>query len=70
MIDGYVDIGTLNILAKKNPGVDVTIYTFNNTRLSNRDINTFNLQYPNLTVKHMTAFHDRFLILLLSMIAF
>lgn len=63
LIDGYVDIGTLNILAKKNPGVDVTIYTFNNTRLSNRDINTFNSQYPNLTVKHMTAFHDRFLIL-------
>ena len=29
LIDGYVDIGTLNILAKKNPGVDVTIYTFN-----------------------------------------
>ncbi len=63
LIDGYVDIGTLNILAKKNPGVDVIIYTFNNTRLSNRDINTFNSQYPNLTVKHMTAFHDRFLIL-------
>ena len=63
LIDGYVDIGTLNILAKKNPGVDVIIYTFNNTRLSNRDINMFNSQYPNLTVKHMTAFHDRFLIL-------
>ena len=61
LIDGY--IGTLNILAKKNPGVDVIIYTFNNTRLSNRDINMFNSQYPNLTVKHMTAFHDRFLIL-------
>ena len=63
LIDGYVDIGTLNILAKKNPGVDVIIYTFNNTRLSNRDINMFNSQYPNLTVKHMTAFHDCFLIL-------
>ena len=63
LIDGYVDIGTLNILAKKNPGVDVIIYTFNNTRLSYRDINTFNSQYPNLTVKHMTAFHDCFLIL-------
>ena len=47
----------------KDPGVDVTIYTFNNARLSNRDIRTFNSQYPNLTVKHMTAFHDRFLIL-------
>ena len=41
LIDGYVDIGMLNILAKKNPGVEVIIYTFNNTRLSNRDINMF-----------------------------
>ena len=63
LIDGYVDIGTLNILAKKNEGVDVTIYTFSNTRLSQRDIATFNAQYPNLKVKYMTAFHDRFLIL-------
>lgn len=63
LIDGYVDTGTLNILAKKNAGVDVTIYTFRNTRLSQRDITTFNAQYPNLIVKHMTAFHDRFLIL-------
>ncbi len=63
LIDGYVDTGTLNILAKKNTGVDVTIYTFSNTRLSQKDITTFNAQYPNLTVKHMIAFHDRFLIL-------
>lgn len=63
LIDGYVDTGTLNILAKKNTGVDVTIYTFSNTRLSQRDITTINAQYPNLIVKHMTAFHDRFLIL-------
>ena len=63
LIDGYVDIGTLNILAKKNEGVDVKIYTFSNTRLSQMDIATFNAQYPDLKVKYMTAFHDRFLIL-------
>ena len=63
LIDGYVDIGTLNIFAKKNEGVDVTIYTFSNTRLSQMDIATFNAQYPDLKVKYMTAFHDRFLIL-------
>ena len=63
LIDGYVDTGTLNILAKKNTGVDVTIYTFRNTRRSQKDITAFNAQYSNLTVKHMTAFHDRFLIL-------
>ena len=27
LIDGYVDVDTLNILAKKNAGVDVRIYT-------------------------------------------
>lgn len=63
LIDGYVDTGTLNILAKKNEGVEVTIYTFSNTRLSQGDITTFNAQYPALTVKHMRTFHDRFLIL-------
>lgn len=63
LVDGYVDTGTLNILAKKNTGVNVTIYTFSNTHLNQKDIATFNAQYPNLVVKHMTAFHDRFLIL-------
>lgn len=63
LVDGYVDTGTLNILAKKNTGVSVTIYTFSNTHLNQKDIATFNAQYPNLVVKHMTAFHDRFLIL-------
>lgn len=63
LIDGYVDTGTLNILAKKNTGVDVTIYTFSNTHLTKKDISTFNAQYPKLDVKYMKTFHDRFLIL-------
>lgn len=63
LIDGYVDVGTLNILAKKQAGVEAEIYTFSNTRLSNRDVAAFNAQYPNLTIKYMTSFHDRFLIM-------
>lgn len=63
LIDGYVDIGTLNLLAKKQPGVTVEIHTFSNTRLTATDVATFNNQYPLLTVKHTNAFHDRFLIL-------
>lgn len=63
LIDGYVDAGTLNILAKKAGGVDVTIWTRPNTRLTQLDVDTFNAQYPQLTVEHTTAFHDRFLIL-------
>ena len=63
LIDGYVDVGTLNILAKKKVNVEVVIYTFSNTHLSKQDVAKFNSQYPKLTVKHMKAFHDRFLIL-------
>ena len=63
LIDGYVDVKTLNLLAKKQPGVNVTIYTHANTKLSAQDISTFNAQYPQLTVKYTKLFHDRFLIL-------
>ena len=63
LIDSYVDIGTLNLLAKKQANVAVEIHTFSNTRLTAADIATFNRQYPTLTIKHTNAFHDRFLIL-------
>lgn len=63
LIDGYVDIGTLNLLAKKQANVAVEIYTHANTRLTEADVAKFNSQYPMLTVKHTDAFHDRFLIL-------
>ncbi|MEE0778752.1 MAG: ORF6N domain-containing protein, partial [Massilimicrobiota sp.] len=46
LIDGYVDVGTLNLLAKKNEGVSVTVYTHQRTRLSNIDVANFNAQYP------------------------
>lgn len=63
LIDGYVDPVTLNILAKKQAGVSVCIYTHPNSRLTATDIATFNQQYPMLEVYHTVAFHDRFLIL-------
>ena len=63
LVDGYVDAGTLNILAKKADGVDVTIWTHPRTSLTQFDIDTFNAQYPQLAVEHTTVFHDRFLIL-------
>ena len=63
LIDGYVDVDTLNILAKKNTGVDVKIYTYASAQLTNRDVTTFNAQYPTLTVKKTQVFHDRFIIL-------
>lgn len=63
LIDGYVDVDTLNILAKKNIGVDAKIYTYASAPLTNRDAANFNAQYPTLTVKKTQVFHDRFIIL-------
>ena len=63
LIDGYVDVGTLNLLSKKNENVVVTIYTQSQTRLTEKDIGSFNAQYPSLEVEYTKAFHDRFLIL-------
>lgn len=63
LIDGYVDVITLNILSKKNTGVDVWAYTLPSARISTQDIANFNAQYPTLTIKKTTAFHDRFLII-------
>ena len=63
LIDGYVDVSTLNLLAKKKPGVTVTIYTFTKTKLTAQDVAAFNAQYLKLEVKHTNIFHDRFLIL-------
>ena len=63
LIDNYVDINTLNILCKKNPDVDVKIITAGKGSLTTKDINKFNDQYPNLSVKTATDFHDRFLII-------
>lgn len=60
LIDGYVDLTTLNILAKKKSNVDICIYTLPNTRLTMQDIVNFNAQYPKLEVKRTSAFHDRF----------
>lgn len=63
MVDGYVDAGTLNILAKKARDVAVTVWTHPRTALTQRDVDTFNAQYPQLKVHHTTVFHDRFLVL-------
>lgn len=62
LVDGYVDDRTLNVLAKREEGVDITIWTRPDTRLTMRDVEAFNAQYPSLRVEHTTAFHDRFLI--------
>jgi ORF6N domain len=63
LIDNYVDVNTLNILCKKNLGVDVLIATAGKGSLTTKDINKFNAQYPKLRVKKTVDVHDRFLII-------
>ncbi len=63
LIDGYVDVVTLDILAKKRKGVTVRIHTYPKSKLTETDISKFNSQYPRLDVTYGKEFHDRFLIL-------
>ena len=58
-----VSVNILNILCKKKQGVDVVIATAGKGSLSAKDITKFNAQYPKLSVKTTTDFHDRFLII-------
>lgn len=62
LVDNYVDVVTLDMLAKKKEGVTVCIYTTRKTTLVKTDIEKFNNQYPFLKVKYTNSFHDRFLI--------
>ena len=63
LIDNYVDVSVLERLSAKKSGVSVTIYTSPQTKLTKRDIKTFNTQYPTLKLKTTDKMHDRFLIL-------
>ncbi len=64
LIDGYTDTATLDLLSKKKGGVKVEIYTFKkHSKLTESEIDSFNKEYPTLTVKYTTEFHDRFIIL-------
>lgn len=62
LIDPWVDIATLGLLAKKAPGVAVELVTSpRGNKMSARDIDNFNAQYGGLTVRESDRFHDRFL---------
>lgn len=62
-IDGYVDTPTLDLLSKKNPGVNVTIITYQKTcKITNREIDAFSSQYGSLDLRFSDEFHDRFVL--------
>ena len=61
IIDGYADNTILDIIKRLN--VKVTIITKLNNLLTRQDIEKYNKQYNNLTVKYDNTFHDRYFIL-------
>ena len=61
IIDGYADTTILDII--KRLDVDVLIITKPNNLLTKQDIERYNKQYNNLTIKYDNTFHDRYFIL-------
>ena len=64
LIDSWVDVVTLELLAKKTKGVTVEIITSRRgNKISASDIAKFNAQHGGLSVRTSKNFHDRFLII-------
>ena len=64
LIDSYVDRKTLDMLSRKKTGVSVMLFTsVYGNRITDKELNDFNSQYPQLDVSITDEFHDRFLIL-------
>ncbi len=62
LIDNYVDDTTLTIFSKV-PNIKVTIYTHTITKQLKLDLEKYNTQYNNITLRTFKNSHDRFLII-------
>ena len=63
LIDNYIDDSVLHLLAKRNKGVEVKIFTSKISPELKKDIEKFNAQYEPVEVKIFSKSHDRFLII-------
>ena len=63
LIDNYIDESVLLLLAKRNKGVEVKIFTSKMSADLKKDIEKFNAQYEPVEVKIFSKSHDRFLII-------
>ena len=64
LIDSWVDVVTLELLAKKAKGVTVEIVTSSRgNKISASDAAKFNAQHGGLTIRTSRNFHDRFLVI-------
>ena len=63
LIDNYIDDTILELLTKKNKGVEVIILTSNHAKIQKLDIQKFNQEYPILKIIRTNQFHDRFIVI-------
>ena len=63
VVDPYSDATTLDVLAKKQPGVTVHLVCKNRGQPTPTEIAKFNRQYKGLTVSYSDDFHDRFVVI-------
>jgi len=62
LIDNFVDDSTL-LLFSKNQNIEVTIHTNTFTKALKLDLEKYNKQYKDISIKTNKKFHDRFLII-------
>lgn len=63
IIDNYIDDSILEMLVKKNKGVEVIILTSEKSNISKLDVQKFNKEYPIVKVAKSNKFHDRFIVI-------
>ena len=64
LIDNYVDITTLEMLAKKGKNVQLKIITSKKGNgLAPSDVQRFHEQYGRLEISESSSFHDRFIVI-------
>ena len=63
LIDNYIDETTLLILSKRKPKVNCVIYTSHFSKQLKLDLQKYNQQYPEISIKSYKKSHDRFLII-------
>jgi len=63
LIDNYVDDTVLTLFTKRNPQVNLTIFTKRISKQLTLDLKKYNEQYAPIQIKEFADAHDRFLIL-------
>ena len=61
VVDSYADINFLDLI--RNIDCNIILITKNSGRLSNMEIDKYNMQYHNLKVIRDNSFHDRYFII-------